>query len=96
LEKWRSNEFELAAPVGGPGHRETRFEFGFIVDGENQGLRRVAAAFAFIGAGLIAPMFAGGADGGGWTGGLSAHGGWDDVYVLTEASGWSRLKWLSR
>jgi hypothetical protein len=74
VEDARSDDIELAAPVGGFGDWKAGFEFGLVVDGENQGLRCVTATFALIGVGLVAPVFAGGADGGGGACGLSSHG----------------------
>ena len=73
-----STFLEVSAPVRVTGHREAGFELGLRIDDENQGLRGVAAAFALVGIGLMAPVFAFGAGAGGGFGG-GAHGdGWVD------------------
>lgn len=53
--------------------RKAGLELGFRVDGKDQSLRRMAAAFSLFGAGLVTPVFAGGTDGSGGAGGLIAH-----------------------
>jgi hypothetical protein len=54
--------------------KEARFELSLTVDRKDQGLRCVAAAFALFGAGLMTPVLAGGADGGGRSCDLMVHG----------------------